>query len=203
MYVTTQQSKYLKSKKENLQSDEAIVQLDFRENFKYVIQDDIQQRFWYQSAVTLHPVMFYVKNNDKLIHKNYCIFSDDLKHDVPMVKTFIKKILQYIKDEFTSVKKVEFFSHGCGGQYKNCEVFNFLYHCQQNYNLLITWNFFTTAHGKSACDGIGGIIKRLATIESLKRPYNNHIISLIELLKFCHENIQSVLCVSVSLEEIE
>ena len=61
---------------------------------------------------------------------------------------------------------------------------------------------FATSHGKSSYDAIGGMIKRLAAIESLKRPYNNQIIKLIELLKFCEENIKSVLCILVTIEEI-
>ena len=39
------------------------------------------------------------------------------------------------------------------------------------------WNFFATTHGKSPCDGIGGTVKRITAIESLKRTHNNQIIT--------------------------
>ena len=129
--------------------------------------------------------------------------SEDLNHDVPMVKTFIKRILEYVKQEFPLIQYVEFFSDGCGGQYKNSEMFHFLYQCEQLFNFLITWNFFTSAHGKSACDGLGAIIKRQAALESLRRIRNNYILTLVELLKFCAEHIPNIFCVQVHIEEIE
>ena len=39
------------------------------------------------------------------------------------------------------------------------------------------WNFFATSHGKSACDGIGGTVKRLASCESLRRPTEDQILT--------------------------
>lgn len=36
--------------------------------------------------------------------------------------------------------------------------------------------FCEMKHGKTSCDGIGGLFKRMAAIERLKRPYNNEIL---------------------------
>ena len=33
------------------------------------------------------------------------------------------------------------------------------------------WHFFATSHGKSACDGIGGVVKRITAKASLQRPF--------------------------------
>ena len=40
------------------------------------------------------------------------------------------------------------------------------------------WNFFATSHGKGACDGIGGTVKRAAYQESLRRPYSDQILDV-------------------------
>ena len=61
----------MKSKKDNLENDEALVILDFSENYNYVVQDDIQQRYWHQTAVTVHPVVIYVKDSNRVINKNF------------------------------------------------------------------------------------------------------------------------------------
>lgn len=201
-FIAKQQSNYLKLRKRDLKAHEAIVQLDFSENYKYVVQDDIAQRYWNQEAVTIHPVVIYLNDNETVINKNMCFFTEDLKHDVSVVKLFIKKILEYVQKEFPEVKDFEFFSDGCGGQYKNSEIFAFLPECEELFSINVKWNFFATSHGKSACDGIGGMIKRQAAIASLKRPYGDQIMTPKSLLKFCHENIKSVNCQHVDPEEI-
>lgn len=37
--------------------------------------------------------------------------------------------------------------------------------------------FFATSHGKRACDGIGGMVKRLVTRASLQAPSENQIVT--------------------------
>ena len=45
-----------------------------------------------------------------------------------------------------------------------------------------TLAFFATSHGKSPCDGIGGAVKRLTSIDSLHRTTNNHILMKIIII---------------------
>ena len=42
----------------------------------------------------------------------------------------------------------------------------FLHHYHY-YALYAEWHFFATSHGKNACDGFGGTIKRMAAYASL------------------------------------
>ena len=49
-----------------------------------------------------------------------------------------------------------------------------------------------TCHGKSARDGLGGTVKRLTALESLKRPYRNQILSAKAVFDFCNENIKGI-----------
>lgn len=48
----------------------------------------------------------------------------------------------------------------------------------------IEWNFFATSHGKGACDGIGGSVKRSAYRASLQRPVDDQITTPIKLLNW-------------------
>jgi hypothetical protein len=48
-----------------------------------------------------------------------CFISEDLTHDVPFVHAVQKYATNFIKKNYTEVTKVEYFTDGCAGQYKN------------------------------------------------------------------------------------
>ena len=77
-----------------------------------------------------------------------------------------------------------YFSDGCAAQYKNCK--NFLNLCLHlvDFGVPAEWHFFATSHGKSAGDGAGGTLKRLATKASLQHAYQDHILTAHELYQF-------------------
>ena len=51
--------------------------------------------------------------------------------------------------------------------------------------------FCATSHGKGACDGIGGTVKRAAHSESLRRPYANQILDVESLYKYLSSKFAS------------
>ena len=66
------------------------------------------------------------------------------------------------------LKKMNNFSDGSAQKYKNFKNFINLCHHKDDFNLEHVCNFFATSHGKSACDGIGGTVKRPAAKASLQ-----------------------------------
>ena len=64
------------------------------------------------------------------------------------------------------------------------------------------WNFFATSHGKSAFDGIGGTVKRLATNASLMATEKNHILTPLDLFDWASKNICNIDFIYISAEEI-
>jgi len=48
---------------------------------------------------------------------------------------------------------------------------------------------FSTSHGKNACDGIGGTVKRATARESLVRTTTGHILTPGDMYKFCCEKL--------------
>lgn len=177
-YVTSAQSRYLKDRKQSLQRNEALVLLDFSENYKMIVQDEIQEFHWTQQAITMHPVIIYINTGERVENINMCFFTSDLNHDITMVKNFQYKVMVHLKENFPSIDTVEFFSDGCAGQYKNPENFAHLLTYKKKYNLNVKWNFFCTSHGKSPCDGLAGAMKRTLRLASLQRPYDKQILSL-------------------------
>lgn len=119
-YTSIKQSEYIKSHKKNLENKIVLVFMDFSENYSYVIQSEVQSRYWSRESCTLHPMVIYFKNEEgELINQNFCFLTDDLKHDLGAVITFQEKIVNYIKTYLPQIKKIEYVSDGCPAQYKN------------------------------------------------------------------------------------
>ena len=106
-------------------------------------------------------------------------------------------IKQHIRDR---LKKAHYFSDGCAGQYKNCKNVINLYHHKDDFNLECVSNFFATSHGKSACDGIGGTVKRLVAKASLQHQTCGQIVNAEEMFKFCKTEIKGIEFIYISKE---
>ena len=65
------------------------------------------------------------------------------------------------------------------------------------------WIFLLTAHGKSACDGIGGSIKRRTSHESLRQPASNPILNANDMTEYCKAAFPSIIIDVVTSEDYE
>lgn len=169
-FISIDQAAFLREYKDKMGRNQAVILMDFAMNYSCLIQDASQSYHWSKKGVTIHPVVIYLKDeNNEVKHENLCFISDDLVHDVSMVRLIQEKTITFIKEKYPHVNEVMYMTDGCAGQYKNC--FSFLNLCKhfQMYRMKASWCFFATSHGKSPCDGIGGTIKREATKASLQR----------------------------------
>ena len=143
---------------------------------------------------TLHQFVAYQRQEDNTLqHQNIiCVISDCKDHTTVTVLEFLKVVLTYLKTELPGVKTINYFTDGCAPQYKNKNNFINLRHHEDDLGLAAEWNFFATSHGKTACDGIGGTVKRLVTKASLQRPYNDQILTSDAIINFCNENIHCI-----------
>ena len=203
-FIAKSQAQYLKHRKESIEFDTAIVLGDFSENYSFVVQDEVQGYHWNKDQCTLHPVVVYVKNQNDNSLKAHCLcfLSADLQHDTGFVYSLQQTLTSYIQEKFPSIKRLEYFSDGCSGQYKNFKNFFNLTHHFQDFNLEASWSFFATSHGKSPCDGVGGMVKRKLAQASLKRPIDNQILSTEDAYTFCKDEITSVTFFLISKEAL-
>ena len=104
-----------------------------------------------------------------------------LRHDPAAITPHLKQILNFFLSKFQQVKKLHFMSDGPATQYRDRKMF---YIITQYFPLcypqieLISYNFSEAGHGKSAADGIGGALKRLAD----HREKFGHDISTFDML---------------------
>ena len=72
-YMSKPQASHLSKLKDELKDNEAVVLLDFAENYSFVAQDVVQSLHWNNSQATLHPFVVNYKSKDELKHLNLCV----------------------------------------------------------------------------------------------------------------------------------
>jgi hypothetical protein len=162
-FTATQQAMFLKKLKSNLQSGEFVVLCNIAENYSFILQDEAQGFHWNNAQATIHTFVIYFMKSDTLNseHENLVMISHCLKHDCILVHTFEHHLMKFIENTFESpLKKMVYFSDGSAAQYKNRKnLLNITFH-NEDFALPAEWHFFVTSHGKSACDGVGGTLKK-------------------------------------------
>ena len=106
-------------------------------------------------------------------------------------------MINYLHELLPQVKKLFYFSDGCGGQYKNYKNFMNLCLHKQDFGLDAEWIFFAT------CDGIGGSVKHQAAKRSLQRPMNNQILDYQAMLNVCKEEMSKIKFFGTSKETMD
>ena len=204
-YVAQHQSKYFKDVKNPLGVNECVIVLDFAENYSFIVQDAIQSFHWNNSQATIHPFVIYYKDEESgpLKSMSLACISDHKEHNTVVVYGFLQVMLRHLRDNLPLIAKVVYFSDGCGGQYKNYKNLSNLSFHKDDFGLEAEWHFFATSHGKNACDGVGGTIKRTAAYHSLQRPIDQQILTPRQLFDFCESNIQGIKCFYVCSSDIE
>ena len=90
-----------------------------------------------------------------------------------MIYILLYKPLFDIKLKNPSVSKIHYFGDGYLEQYKSKFYFVNMHHHKEDFGMECEWHFFATAHGKSSCDGVYGMVKRATARASPKRPFSN------------------------------
>lgn len=193
-FIASQQSAYLRHLKENLPQNECIILADFAENYAFVLQDSVQGFHWNNAQATIHPfVIYYILEETKLTHLSLVIISDCMVHDAVAVHLFQRLMIDFLKQNLPhKFEKLNYFSDGAASQYKNKSNFLNLCHHEKDFGVKAEWNFFASSHGKNACDGVGGTVKRLATLASLRMVYNNQIMTPRQLYDWAKDNIANI-----------
>lgn len=178
------QYKTIKNLKDNLTEKDAVIHMDFSENYntKYTAEIQAFNFGGSRTQISLHTVVLYVKEETKC----FATISQNLNHNVPSIWAHLKPIMELLP---SSVRNIHFVSDGPVTQYRNKDMFFYL--CRkltETYPLIcdFTWNYSEAGHGKGAPDGIGGTCKRTAdkiVASGTDIPTIDHFAK--ELSKYC------------------
>lgn len=166
-FITEKQSNYFKNRKEKLEEDEVIAIMDFSENIAFEMQNAAQSYYYSKIQATIHPICMYYKTNGELQQKSMIIIAQSKEHIVESVYLFQTKLVEYVKTVLKK-SKIIFFTDGAPSQYKNKNNFLNLCMFKKDFGLDAEWHYFSTSHGKSPCDALGGAFKRNAQLYNMK-----------------------------------
>ena len=151
-----------KKLKENLSDREAVIHIDFSENYNLKYASEIQSCHFgaSQQQATLHTGVVYKAETN---YWSFASISSSLQHGPAGIWAHMDPVLETIREESPGIDVVHFFSDGPTNQYRNktnfylfsTKLFEYGFHSG-------TWNFFESAHGKGAPDAVGGALKRKA-----------------------------------------
>ena len=113
-FTCKSQSQYLRLLKESLPITSAIILLDFSENYSFVCQDATQGFHWNTEQATLHPFAVYYRlaPGEELTCLSMCIVSDEREHLASTVYCFVKRVIQYVKEQLPLIQTIHYFSDG-------------------------------------------------------------------------------------------
>ncbi|XP_065669184.1 uncharacterized protein LOC136088691 [Hydra vulgaris] len=189
-FISKSQATYYQHLKTNLKENQALVLLDFAENYSFLIQDAVQGFHWNNSQATVHPFVAYFIKDGKLDTQSYCVISDHLKHGTDAVHCFIGNVIDKLK-QLQTFEHIIYFSDGAASQYKNYKnLINLCYH-KHDFDMIAEWHFFATSHGKSPCDGVGGTVKRLVARASLQ-SLNDPIDTPSKMYSWCVQHVKGI-----------
>lgn len=157
----------LKDLKCNLKKNEAIVHVDFSENYGFKYNSEVQSFHFGGSRkeLTLHTsVIYLISSDNQTTSQSLCTISENMRHDAAAIWAHIVPLLDFIQFTNKNVNHLHFLSDSPSSQYRNKTMFYVISKLYWHFsNLkLITWNYSEAGHGKGAADGVGGTVKRIA-----------------------------------------
>lgn len=104
----------------------------------------------------------YYSDNGTVEHSSMVVVSEVLNHNSSMVTAILNKVTKFVKDTCPEAKFIHYWTDSPTSQYRNKTMFDIVARHENLYGLKASWQFFECGHGKGACDGIGGVVKRSA-----------------------------------------
>ena len=149
--------------KETLPIGHCIVQMDYAENWNCGYLKEISAAYYSKDQVTLHPMVVKVRNSEgELITTTHVGVTSTTNHSFPTTWAFVKKLVAKLKEQYPYLTMIHFITDSPSSQYRNRYTVQMLARFEGAFNLTAAWNWLESGHGKGACDGIGGTLKRLA-----------------------------------------
>lgn len=162
IYNIKHQSERLRKLRESLTQNEAVVHVDYSENYACKYSREIKETHFGggNQQVTLHTGVIYLSRGKA---KSFASLSDCIQHNAIATWAHLDPVLRSMREEHPNARDIHFISDGPTSQYRNKTNFYLASTVpfMRGFNR-VTWNFTEASHGKGAPDGVGGALKNLA-----------------------------------------
>lgn len=188
----------IKNLKQSLTEKDAIIHMDFSENFATKYNQEIQAFHFggSRNQISLHTVVLYLKDSTT----SHCTMSSNLSHNVGAIWAHLRPVLESLPQ---SVENIHFLSDGPVTQYRNKTMF-YVLACRLKEMLSriqnFSWNYHEAGHGKGAPDGVGATCKRAA---DQVIAAGGDISNLNEFCKVVRERCPAINTVVIEDQEID
>jgi hypothetical protein len=157
IHLTRVQHAIFKEIKESQPPVNAVIHMDFSQNYSAIGQNDLQSAYFGRNQISIYTVMVYVGQESPI---PIVIINDDTSHSKEQVTFYIQLIVNSVREDYPDLAHIDFFTDGCSSQFKNKYILISLLYTVEDLGLTAKWHFFTTSHGKGAVDGLGAVVKR-------------------------------------------
>nr|XP_049701306.1 uncharacterized protein LOC126055567 [Helicoverpa armigera] len=195
----------IKTLKNNLPVQEALLHVDFSENYALKFAEEVQAFHFGGSRqqVSLHTSVAYTHNftSGVVTPMSYCTVSDCLRHDAPAIWAHLVPLIQYVIEINPLIETLHFLSDSPSSQYRNKYMFFIISQICQDFHQIkkITWNYSEAGHGKGAPDGVGAVLKRTADRMTL---FGKDIGTYDQFCDILMQNIDNIIIKKVDEKEI-
>lgn len=184
----------VKDLKEHLKDNEAIIHIDFSENYALKYESEVQAFHFGGSRqeLTLHTAVIYMTDDtSNLTNTSFCTVSENLRHDSAAIWAHIIPLLEFVNSASKKIDTLHFLSDSPSSQYRNKTMFYVISKLWWYFHGLkmVTWNYFESAHGKGAADGVGAVVKRTADAAVAQ---GRDVVTLDGFLKIVRQNTQKI-----------
>ncbi|KAL4005767.1 hypothetical protein ACER0C_005480 [Sarotherodon galilaeus] len=195
-----QQYAFCRELKNNMSGEEALIHVDFSENYSCKYSSQVQAVHFGAShqQATLHTGVLYVGGLSEPVC--FSTISPSRHKGPPAIWQHLNPVLDYLQGQHPQVSVLHFLSDGPCMQYKKRGNF-YLFTTELDKRGFKTgsWNFFEASHGKGAPDGVGGALKRAADMMVAK---GHDIPDAEELFRALSETNTSVKLFFVKREDV-
>lgn len=160
--------------KVSVTSHRIVLHFDFAENWSVVLPSAVQGYHWRNREISIFTCVATTSKSTL----SFAVISDDMRHDSAHAQLATRCIESWIEDNVQLFAQVTYVSDGAASHFKN--RFQLYELGRSDYRR--KWLFSATGHGKSACDGIGGVIKHLAALYNLRASPSTAVLSAEDLV---------------------
>lgn len=191
-FLSKKQSEFFKSLKNNLKPNEGVLEIDFSENYAYVAQNAAQQFHYNNDQCSIFSCVLNYKEGQEVKHCSFILLSDCTTHDTTAVYLAQTHLIPAILKKVPKLKKLIYISDGAKQHFKNRFQMSNLVHHKDDFGIEAEWHNNTTAHGKGSCDGLGAVLKSLATRASLQDKGNEAILNATQLFDWAKNKFPNI-----------
>lgn len=179
-FIKRSQAQSFKTDRESVESlsKACLIHFDFPENYTCEAQNEVQGAHWNQLQVSAPDLLLKVRKyifevrDSKIFCLQIGLFSVVMYHGKSTVKkVMVSNSIDHTKTTIgaylymllssipETVEVVKLWSDGPVTQFKNKFKAALIMKFEEMFRFKIVWNFFASAHGKGAVDGIGAVAK--------------------------------------------